>query len=306
MFARPRVWIGLFVLSASLSGLLVTTFARSRADTAGQQEGADGVQMGSSQFESPASVYAAFRQALASQDWSGEYACYAPRQQARFSHMIVVAALYLEFHMDLYLEVEAALARHGVTDEDLAGFWPRATYAIVDEGDPQGCVDRAQLQYASRLEQWQREVLPKIRDCGGLLATLLPLLREGVRRNPESTVALVFQNLDGFAYGRLQEVDRDGDRATGQIRVKSRFGAFVELDHLEPNDDEDSSGSDASQPAAESSHVVLDEASGLYCWMWEVAHDIQTLARSVRRPRMVIVGLPTGDVSVAPLEIKIR
>ncbi len=52
------------------------------------------------------------------------------------------------------------------------------------------------------------------------------------------------------------------------------------------------------QPSSET--CVLEDASGLYGWLWEVAADIQTLAQSMRHPRMIIVGLATGDVAVGP------
>ena len=66
-------------------------------------------------------------------------------------------------------------------------------------------------------------------------------------------------------YGRLQEVCLDGDRATGRIRVKSRFGAFVEPESLEKNATDASHPSDTLQSTTEFRNVVLEDSSRLYC-----------------------------------------
>jgi hypothetical protein len=291
-------------LLALAASFLMTLSANQRVESDTAPRGQEETATDTNQLASPAAAYTAFRKAQATQDWSREYPCYSPRQQARFSHTIVITALYLEFETDLYLEVEAALSRHGLSEEDLADFWPQTKFRAVDLAAPEDSYKEIQAEYNAKVDRWQREVLPKIRDCTGLIATLQPLIREAARRSSStSTCALTVHQLEGYAYGRLQDVCVDGDRATGRIRVKSRFGAFVEPESLEKRATEPTSENDVLPSATEFRNVVLEDASGLYCWLWEVAADIQTLAKSMPHPRMVIVGLATGDVAVSPFQI---
>lgn len=248
----------------------------------------------------PAAAYKAFRQAQAALDWSREYLCYTPRQQACFSHTVIVTALYLEFQSDLYLQVESALEHHGLSDADFEGFWPKNVYEIVDEATPAKSPAEFEAEYEARIDRWQRDVVPKIRDCAGLIATLQPIIREGARRSAElSTVALTVRRFEGSAYGRLRDLKIDGNRATGTIKVKLRFGAFVEPEDLKeaagdlPLDE--AAGSDNDNP-----QVILDGYEGLYSWLWESGAEIYSLARSMHHSHMVIIGLPTGDLVVGP------
>ena len=197
------------------------------------------------------------------------------------------------------------MQRHGLSDEDLAGFWPREPHVIVGDDVPQGYYEKIDAELEARLDRWHREVHPKIRDGAGLIAALQPLIREAARRSsPESTVALTVRQFEGFAYGRLRDVRVDGDQAVGEIRVKSRFGAFVDSDCFAGVATAVGSDNGSVAPAAAFHNVVLDDASGVYCWLSQVAGDIRALSRSMQRPRMVLVGLPTGDVAVAPIEFE--
>lgn len=306
MLTRARLGIGSLVLLTLVVSLLVTVFANQRVQSTCAHGAKADAPAEISPLESPVAAYTAFRNAQATHDWSCEYQCYTPRQQARFSHIIIITALYLEFETDLYLKVEAAISRHGLSDKDLADFWPKTKYKVVDLAAPEDSYEKIQAEYDAKVGRWQRDVLPKIRDCTGLIATLQPLIREGARRSSSSsTIAMTIRQLEGYAYGRLQEVCLDGDRATGRIRVKSRFGAFVEPESLEKNATDASHLSDTLQSTTKFRNVVLEESSGLYCWLWEVAGDIQTLAKSMSHPRLVIVGLATGDVAVGPYEIDV-
>jgi hypothetical protein len=213
---------------------------------------------------------------------------------------VIVTALYLEFQSDLYLQVESALEQHGLSDADFEGFWPKNVYEIVEEATPAKSPDHFEIEYEARIDRWQREVVPKIRDCAGLIATLQPIIHEGARRSSElSTVALTVRRLEGFAYGRLRDVKVDGARATGTIKAKSRFGAFVEPDNLKEAAGE-LPDAEAMKPANENPQVILDGYEGLYSWLWESGAEIYSLARSLDHSHMVIIGLPNGDLVVGP------
>ena len=64
---------------------------------------------------------------MADQDWAAEYQCYTTEFQNHLLYRVVLLALLLEFDMDLFLQAEEALERHGLTDADLEPFWPNGT-----------------------------------------------------------------------------------------------------------------------------------------------------------------------------------
>jgi hypothetical protein len=68
-------------------------------------------------------------------------------------------------------------------------------------------------------------------------------------------------------------------------------------------DTEAVSASETQQRVEQFRNVVLDESSGLYCWLWEVHEQIQAIASATDRPRFIIVGLPTGNLAVGPYQI---
>ena len=300
MFKRARMECGALLAAAIAATFLVSLSADQFRNAVGES----GVKLeafdAARPLDSPAAAYRAFRQAQAALDWSSEYLCYTPREQAHFSHTVIVTALYLEFQSDLYLQVESALEQHGLSDTDFEGFWPKNVYEIVEEATPAKSPDHFEIEYKARIDRWQREVVPKIRDCAGLIATLQPIIREGARRSSElSTVALTVRRFEGIAYGRLRDVKVDGTRATGTIKAKSRFGAFVEPDNLKEAAGE-LPHAEATKPANENPQVILDGYEGLYSWLWESGAEIYSLASSLDRSHMVIIGLPTGDLVVGP------
>jgi hypothetical protein len=307
LLLRARREFGALIAVLLLAVILVSLSANQDREPAGGPAGASSANTAAPsaarQLESPVAAYRAFRQAQAAQNWGREYECYTPRQQARFSHIVIVTALYLEFQTDLYLQVEAALEHHGLSDNDFEGFWPKNIYEIADAEAPEESPDHFQAEYAARVDRWQREVVPKIRDCGGLIGTLQPIIREGARRlSSTSTVAMTVRQLEGYAYGRMREVKMNGTHATGTIKLKSRFGAFVVPEDLRKAAGDVSRNENATGRLADHANVVLDGYEGLYSWLWEAGAEIYTLAKSMHYPRMVIVGLPTGDVAVGPCE----
>ena len=81
-------------------------------------------------------------------------------------------------------------------------------------------------------------------------------------------------------------------------------GAFVDPECIERSATDATQRSDATESTIDSWNIVLEDSCVLYCWLWEVAADIQTLAKSMHHPRLVIVGLATGDVAVGPFEFE--
>lgn len=259
-------------------------------------------------FASPAAVYAAFREAVAAKDWRREFECYTPKRQAQFSYGIIGTAFYLEFEMDLFVQVEAALARHGLAEADLSDVLPDEEFGgrILTPENEEELIRSSERKYEEALRRWETVVFPKIKDPAALVATLEPLIREGVRRRPHegdgSRISMSTGSLDGYAYGRLQALQVNGDQATAKIRIKTLFGRFVEPESLDEQalDDDESNVADATTDNTREPNVVLSDASGLYTWVWEAAARIKSIAGLVPESRLVYVALPNGDFTIGP------
>lgn len=259
-------------------------------------------------FASPAAVYAAFREAVAAKDWRREFECYTPKRQAEFSYGIIGTAFYLEFEMDLFVQVEAALRRHGLAEVDLSDALPDEEFGgrILTPENEEELVRSLEKKYEEALQRWETVVFPKIKDPAALIAALQPLIREGVRRRPHegdgSRISMSTGILDGYAFGRLQALQVNGDQAAAKIRIKTLFGSFVEPETLAEQafGDDESTFDDSAAEGPTKPNVILSDASDLYTWLWEAAARIKKIAGLVPESRLVYVALPNGDFVIGP------
>lgn len=252
-------------------------------------------------FTSPAAVYTEFRAAVAARDWRREFACYSPKRKAKFIHHIVAMASGLEFEMDLFVKIEAAFARHGLAETDLTNIWPDGEFTVIEPGQEAEAAAAADKWYDDLIDNWERNIYPRIDDPAQLIATLQPLIREADRRQGDFTrVSRCVGTLDGYAYGRLREIKTDGDIADGKIRIKTLRGAFVDAESLSDAATADAAEDQPMPDTPEKPRVELDTESSLYVWLWEAAAQVKAFSDSLRRPRMVFLGLPSGDVALCP------
>ena len=244
--------------------------------------------------ESPTAVYREFRRSVANKDWRAQFECYVPKAQALMAYRLVLCGLLLEFETDLYLEIEQVLESHGIPDSTLTPYWPGPVHRIIDL---QHAEEREQWQQAflARLERWESEVMPKIRDCPALVAALQPLLEAAAQRHPDSTVARQIAFLSRYAYGRMRDLRIDADRADASIRIKLTDGAFVQAEPLERAAGLSDDGL-ADNPQVIANLLLVDPNA--YGDLWTFARIIQKLTKATPHPQLVVIGMGTGDLAV--------
>ncbi len=251
-------------------------------------------------YDSPRSIYRRFRQAISERDWAAEYECYTADFQDHLLYRVVLLALHLEFDMDLFLQAEEALERHGIPDADLAAFWPNANRRVIlFAGDDPAPLKEWEAEIQARMDQWREAVRPHVTDAAELIAELQPLIMTSGKRHPQSTIAKELETYGHHAFGRIRKMEQNGETAQASIRTKTLNGYFIAADSLAQHaagDEGSAAPFRVLSPDIQCRLHLVDP--NCYTEIWQAASQLQLISDTLPKYRFAIIGMLTGDVAV--------